>query len=74
LAWVSETDSILIKEKHQHLSKISDRVFFEVQAVSIMTQDTVFCVLFMLSVANKHSMLSVVMLNVVAPLGNLSQE
>ena len=26
LAWVSETNSILIKEKHQWLSKMSDRV------------------------------------------------
>jgi hypothetical protein len=26
LAWVSETDSILIREKPKHLSKMSDRV------------------------------------------------
>jgi hypothetical protein len=26
LAWEIETDSILIREKHKHLSKMSDRV------------------------------------------------
>jgi hypothetical protein len=35
LAWKIETDSILIKEKHKHLSKMSDRVskMFEAQAL-----------------------------------------
>jgi hypothetical protein len=35
LAWKIETDSILIKEKRKHLSKMSDRVskMFEAQAI-----------------------------------------
>jgi hypothetical protein len=38
LAWVSETDSILIKDKCQHLSKTSDRVsrnVFGLQALEV---------------------------------------
>jgi hypothetical protein len=35
LAWKIETDSILIKEKRKHLTKMSDRVskMFEAQAL-----------------------------------------
>ncbi len=37
LAWMIETDYILIKEKHKYLSKMSDRVskMFEAQALKV---------------------------------------
>jgi hypothetical protein len=41
LAWVSETDSILIREKRQHLSKMSDRVsrnVFGAQALEVRVE------------------------------------